>query len=141
MFDWLYLGMLPFVHWDGESGALAVEQVAGPAGLISIGDLAGTSPAQISLGATARLGLVGRALTGDLRYGCQVVATGIAGNLVGPVSTFPRPNIEASAAAGPLDWTAKAYFAADLPAGTVMQAGDVIGFSSHHVLAVTPVQA
>lgn len=139
--DWLYLGMLPFVHWDGESAAIAVQDVAGPAGRVSIADFVGTSPAHVSLGPTARLGLVGRGVTGDLRYGCQAAATGIAGNLLGPVSTFLRPNIEARAAAGPLDWIAKAYIAADLPAGRVMQAGDVIGFSSRHVLAVMPVQA
>ena len=139
--DWLYLGMLPFVHWDGESAAIAVQEVAGPWGRISLAQTAGESPANISLGASPRLGLAGRGLTGDLRYGCEAVATtALPGNLVGPITTFLRPNIEARDATGPLDWIAKAYLAADLPAGLVLRAGDVIGFSSRHILAVTPVQ-
>jgi hypothetical protein len=139
--DWLYLGMLPLVHWDGESAAIAVQNVTGPDGSVALSGFAGQSPANIAFGAARRLGLSGRGVTGDLRYGCQVGASALAGNLVGSVTTFLRPNIEGRSAAGSLDWTAKAYVAADLPAGTVMQAGDVIGFSSRHVVAVTPVQA
>ncbi len=139
--DWLYLGMVPLVHWDGESAAIAVQTVAGPEGSVTLAGFAGQTPANIAFGATGRLGVAGTGATGDLRYGCQAAALAIAGNRIGPVSSFLRPNIDGRSAAGSLDWIAKAYVAADLPPATVLQAGDVIGFSSRHVVAVTPAQA
>ncbi|WP_019956583.1 hypothetical protein [Yoonia vestfoldensis] len=140
-FEWLYLGMLPLVHWDGESAAVAVQHVRGPENSVSLADFAGQTPANIGFGATTRLGLSGRGVTGDLVYGCQAAPSPVPGNLIGPVTTFLRPNIEGHGATGSLDWIAKAYVAADLPAETLMQAGDVIGFSSRHIIAVNPVQA
>lgn len=90
----------------------------------------------MDLGTAARLGLAGAGVTGALRYGCRTEIAALPGNLLARTSAFLRPNIDARQAAGPVDWTAKAYFAGHLPQGVPLQAGDVIGFASTHVLAV-----
>jgi hypothetical protein len=142
VFDWLYIGMLPLVHWDGESAAIAVQTITAPDGTtVTLTEYAGQNPANIGFGGATRLGLAGRGTTGDLVYGFQADRTALAGNLVTGAGSFLRANIDARSAAGSLDWIAKAYVAAVLPAGALMRAGDVIGFSSRHLLAVTPVQA
>ncbi|WP_322893922.1 MULTISPECIES: hypothetical protein [unclassified Yoonia] len=138
-FDWFYLGMLPMVHWDGESAAIAFETLHHPVGPpVALADYAGRMPPDISLGTVSKLGLAGAGLTGALRFGCRV---DVSGNLVTGLASFLRPNIDARAAAGPVDWTAKAYIAAQFPGGMVMQPGDVIGFASAHRLAITADQA
>ena len=138
-FDWLYIGMLPFVHWDGETAAIAIEQVITPGGTaLAMAEHAGQNPANIRLGAARRLGLSGQGVTGLLRYGCMAEPSPVPDNRISAVSAFLRPNLDARQAAGSLDWIAKAYLAADLPAGFTLGAGDVIGFSSRHVLAVQP---
>ncbi|MBQ2262551.1 MAG: hypothetical protein II336_14420 [Loktanella sp.] len=136
--DWLYIGMLPLVHWDGETAALAFDDLIAPrGGRVRLADHAGQLPPDISLGSATRLGLSGSGLTGDLRYGCAVTVAPLAGNVIAGTSSFLRPNIAARDAAGTADWTAKAYVAAQLPAAGALQPGDVIGFASTHLLAVT----
>lgn len=139
--DWLYTGMLPLVHWDGETAAIALQTVATPDGdTVALAGYAGQSPANISFGAATRLGVAGRGVTGDIVYGLWADKTPVADNWIDGMTTFLRPNIDARQASGSLDWIAKAYVAADIPAGSVLRAGDVIGFASRHLLAVTLIQ-
>ena len=138
-FEWLYIGMLPMVHWDGESAAIAFQTLHSPEGaVVTLGDYAGQLPPDVSLGHATRLGLTGAGVTGTLRYGCRAEVAATPGNLLAQTTAFLRPNIDARQAAGSVDWTAKAYVAAQLPVGVSLQAGDVIGFSSTHMLAITP---
>ena len=130
-FDWLYIGMVPLVHWDGETAALAQRRVlAGDGTQVDLADYAGRVPPDIAFGAATRLGV-----TGTLRCGAEAQIAPVAGNRLVRCSAFLRPNIDARQAAGSADWIAKAYVAAHLPAGAVLQPGDLIGFSSVHRLA------
>lgn len=135
--EWLYAAMLPMVHWDGESASTVMDQVAAPnATPVTLADYAGLSPANITFAGARRLGLSGAARAADLSYGAEAAILPVSGNLITQFSAFLRPNLDARSASGSLDWTAKAYVAAEAPGGLTLTAGDVLAFRSRHVMAV-----
>lgn len=132
--EWLYIGMAPMVHWDGESGTTVVDTVAtGDAAPVILAGFDGQSPPNLiypgarSVGITANAGEIG------LRYGMMAGSLSEIGSLVNQIDSFLRPNLEATPAGGSLDWKAKAYVAGGAAGGLTFRAGDVLGFFSRHV--------
>lgn len=130
--EWLYLAMLPFVHWDGESGALIFDQIAFADGTaVALADFAGQIPPNIDCGALRRAGLRGAALGGQLRY-----ALAVDRGTLPAQGGFLRPNLDGRQAAGSLDWMAKLYATGhDAGVGLHLAAGAVMRWSSRHHLA------
>ncbi|MCG3267008.1 hypothetical protein [Yoonia sp. I 8.24] len=133
-FAWAYVGMAPFVHWDGESQNLVFEQVL-PAGTTAI-DLHvydGVNPANIDIAGVSRIGITGEFGLNSVSYGIEAGSTAVTGNVLNGFDTILRPNLDASTASGGLDWMAKTYVnAGSFSFGT----GDALGFYSRHVLRV-----
>lgn len=135
--DWLYAGMLPMVHWDGETATTVIDAVAQSGGAnVMLGDYSGVSPPNIPFADVTRLGLSGSILGATIRYGHQAGALGIIGNEVNDFTAFLRPNLDARTANGSLDWVAKAYVATDTGDGLSLAADCVVGFYNQHVIAV-----
>ncbi|SFR44616.1 hypothetical protein SAMN04488005_2051 [Yoonia tamlensis] len=134
-FAWLYAGMAPIVHWDGESKSLVFEQVH-PAGEtpVNLNDFSGVNPANIDFADVSRVGISGNFGANSITYGVEAGAMAVAGNVLNSFDTILRPNLDAGTASGGLDWMAKAY----VNAGAFsFGAGDVLGFFNRHVLRVT----
>jgi len=135
--EWLYAGMLPMVHWDGETATTVIDTVAQSGGAsVELGNYAGVNPPNIPFADVARLGLSGAILGATLRYGHQAGALGLIGNEVMDFTSFLRPNLDARTATGNLDWVAKAYVAADLDGGLSVFEDTVIGFYNRHVISM-----
>ena len=135
--EWLYVGMLPLVHWDGETGTTVVAQVhSADATEVVLADYAGGTPANIDFPATCRVGLSGAAHGNSLSYGLDAGPLPLAGNLLSDTDAFLRPNLEARSASGNLDWTAKVYVAAAPFIDPVFEDGDILAFFSRHVLRI-----
>jgi hypothetical protein len=135
--EWFYAGMLPMVHWDGESATTVIETVAQTGGgPVNLADYSGVAPPNVDFAAVFRLGLSGTARGAAIKYGHEAGALALAGNSLAGFSAFLRPNLDARTASGGLDWAAKAYVAADLQGGLSIAANDIVGFYSRHVIAV-----
>lgn len=135
--EWFYPGMVPMVHWDGESGSTVIETVtASGATDVVLSSHSGTTPPNVEFPAADRLGLTGTALDQPLRYGHEAGAVAAPGNVLGDVSAFLRPNLDGATASGSLDWPAKAYVQADLGGGLSFGSGDTLRFFSRHVMAL-----
>lgn len=131
---WFYAGMLPMVHWDGESGTTVFEAVTGRQGTVTFADYAGQTPPNHDLGSGGRVGLTAQIGTTTLSYGLSVTV----GRNGAPVklASFLRPNLEGRNASGSLDWPAKAYVSPEVTGGWSLVAGDVIMIGSRHVMSV-----
>jgi len=135
--EWLYVGMLPMVRWDGESASTVINTVAAPEGApVTLADYAGTNPANVAFDGMRRLGLSGTARDAILTYGHEAGVSAAAGNVLGPLDAFLRPNLDARSESGSLDWSAKAYVEADIGAGLSLGSGDALAFFSRHVMSV-----
>jgi hypothetical protein len=131
-FSWAYVGMAPFVHWDGESTCLVFAEVLpGAETPINLTDYAGINPANIDVAGVSRLGLNGNFGTTPIAYGVEAGTTAVVGNVLNGFDTILRPNLDASTASGGLDWMAKAYVNAG---AFTFEAGDALGFYNRHVL-------
>ena len=131
--EWFYAGMMPMVHWDGESQSTVVDTVSQPDGAsVSLGTYSGVNPANVGFPGAASLGLTGTVLGKTLTYGCRAAATIVPGNRVDQFAAFLRPNLDARTASGALDWGAKAYITAELSGAQTCVAGDEIAFSNLH---------
>ncbi|MBE0412429.1 hypothetical protein [Yoonia sp.] len=132
--DWLYIGMVPMVRWDGKSGTTVFDTVAvGDAPAVILADFAGQTPPNIMHPAARSVGMSASLDDIVLRYGLSAGALPITDNLVNRIDTFLRPNLEATTEGGSLDWKAKAYVTGGAPGGLTFGAGDVLGFFSRHV--------
>lgn len=137
-FEWLYAGMLPMVHWDGESATTVIQTVAQAGGNpVVLADYAGLNPPNVNFAGVTRLGLSGTIGDAVIGYGHEAGALALQGNSLADFSAFLRPNLDARTASGSLDWAAKAYVAADLQGGLSIAANDIVGFYSRHVIKVT----
>lgn len=136
--EWLYAGMLPMVHWDGESASTVIDTVAAvDAADVSLSGYAGATPPNVDFPSADRLGLTGTVLGQTLSYGHEAGAVTAPNNVLGAVSAFLRPNLDGSTASGSLDWSAKAYVQAETGAGLTFGTGDSLRFFSRHVMAVS----
>lgn len=134
-FEWLYTGMLPMVHWDGESRSLVTDTVSVPASTpIALSEFAGTNPDNLNFAGVRRMGLTGDIAGGTFLYGIEAGALPDLGNIVNQFDTFLRPNLDASSASGSLDWKAKAYVTASTDGDLTLGTGDVLSFYNRHVL-------
>ncbi|MDB4112274.1 hypothetical protein N9571_06980, partial [Yoonia sp.] len=137
-FEWFYAGMLPMVHWDGESATTVIQTVAQAGGdPVVLADYAGVNPPNVNFAGVTRLGLSGSIGDVAIRYGHEAGALALQGNSLVDFAAFLRPNLDARTASGSLDWAAKAYVAADLQGGLSLAENDILGFYSRHVIAVT----
>lgn len=137
-FEWFYAGMLPMVHWDGESATTVFQTVAQAGGdPVVLADYAGRNPPNVNFAGATRLGLSGSIGDAAIRYGHEAGALALQGNSLVDFAAFLRPNLDARTASGSLDWAAKAYVAADLQGGLSIAENDILGFYSRHVIAVT----
>jgi hypothetical protein len=132
--EWFYAGMLPMVHWDGESGMQVFHTVKSADTAVALAVHAGQNPPNIDLGSDGRIGLTAQVGTTELRYG--LAASVDTGGLTEAVGAFLRPNIDARAASGSLDWTAKAYVEPTMAGGWSFGATDAITLVNRHVLSV-----
>lgn len=130
---WFYAGMLPMVHWDGETGAVAVDDVVGRGVAVRLADYAGQMPPNLGLGDGGRIGLTAQIGETQLRYGLAVTAD--TGGLTTGLTAFLRPNIDARHASGTLDWPAKAYVSPAAEGGWSFGNGDTLRMSSRHVIS------
>jgi len=134
--EWLYAGMLPMVHWDGETGSQVFDTVKGVAGAeVMLADYAGQTPPNVPLGDGGRIGLAGQIDMTALRYGLEVKLVGGSAQAPDGLEGFLRPNLDGRVASGTLDWMAKAYVAADKSGGLQISNGEKIGFVSRHVIS------
>lgn len=133
---WFYAGMLPMVHWDGESATTVVATLDAHDATVTLADHAGVNPPNIDFAGASRLGLTGSVMGRDLFYGHEAGAVPGAGNVLDQFNAFLRPNLNARTASGGLDWAAKAYVQADNGAGLSFGSGDVIRFFNRHVMMV-----
>lgn len=137
--EWLYAGMLPMVHWDGESRTTVVDTVRAPdVAPVDLATFAGVNPANSDFGSVARLGLAGKVDGVAFVYGHEVGATPLSGNIINGFDAFLRPNLEARNASGSLDWPAKAYVQAQDGGAMTFDAGEAIGFFGRHSIAMSP---
>ena len=135
--EWFYAGMLPMVRWDGEQKANVVDRVWAPTGgPVVLDDFSGVSPPNVGFPGVSRPGLSGTALMTPFLYGHEAGALPIAGNQIGALEAFLRPNLDARIAGGNLDWGAKAYVALVSPEAVSFGDGDVVGFFNRHVISV-----
>lgn len=135
VFEWFYAGMLPMVHWDGESRSVVFDSVsAAQAAPVLLSDYAGTNPANIDFPDAQRIGLSANLDYGLLTYGHEAGASPGANNAVSEFDAFLRPNLNASTATGGLDWQAKAYITGDAPGGLRFGNGDALRFFSRHLM-------
>ncbi|WP_375256143.1 hypothetical protein, partial [Yoonia sp.] len=131
--EWFYAGMLPMVHWDGESQSTVVDTVSHPDGSpVSLATYAGVNPPNVVFPGVSSLGLTGAVLDETLSYGCRAAATIVPGNRVDQFAAFLRPNLDARTASGGLDWGGKAYVTAALSGNQTCVAGDLLAFSNLH---------
>ncbi len=133
---WFYAGMLPMVHWDGESASTVVATLDAPEAMVTLADYAGVNPPNINFSGANRLGVTGSVLGQDLHYGHEAGAVPDAANVLDQFNAFLRPNLNARTASGGLDWAAKAYVQADIGAGLSFGSGDVIRFFNRHVMVM-----
>ena len=134
-FEWFYAGMLPMVHWDGESRNEVFDGVSAPlTAPVLLSDYAGVNPLNVDFPDAQRLGLATSLQQGALVYGHEAGALPGAGNVVSEFDAFLRPNLNASTASGGLDWQAKAYIAGAAPGGMTFGNGDTLQFFSRHVM-------
>ena len=137
--EWFYAGMLPLVHWDAESGTTVFDQLDAPETTqVNFTDYTGTNPPNIPFDGQTRLGASGSVLGQPIRYGFAAGSIATTGNALAAFSSFLRPNLDGRTASGSLDWTAKAYVAANLDGGVALQSGDALAFFNRHVIAVGP---
>ncbi len=136
-FEWFYAGMLPMVAWDGESRS-AVAQTVAVAGSVpvALSDYEGINPPNIDFAGADRIGMTADVDGGTLRYGHEAGALAVPGNIVSQFDAFLRPNLNATASGGGLDWQAKAYITGDAGGGLTIGTGDNLGFFSRHVMRV-----
>jgi hypothetical protein len=132
--EWFYPGMLPMVHWDGESGSTVATKVVGRDAVEVLADYAGQTPTNRDLGRDGRIGFAAQIGTTDLRYGLAVSVD--TGGLTNGADCFLLANTDGRTASGSLDWTAKAYVKAVAPGGWSFAEGDAIAFGSRHVMSV-----
>ncbi len=130
--EWFYPGMLPMVHWDGESQTEVVQSLRTTDQTVALSDYAGVNPPNVDLADSTRLGLVSALGTTALTYGMAVALESFG---AAQVASFLRPNLDARQATGSLDWPAKAYVSIDVTNGFDLEAGDVLRFSSCHVMS------
>ncbi|SFS01578.1 hypothetical protein [Yoonia litorea] len=130
---WFYAGMLPFVHWDGESETEVVQRLQAPRESVTLSDYSGGVPANVTFAPASRLGLAAQIGVTELRYGleAELSSNGVAQDL----TAFLRPNLEGRTANGNLDWPCKAYIAADVANGFGISAGDNLRITSRHVMS------
>jgi hypothetical protein len=137
MVEWFYVGMLPMVHWDGESRSTVIDTVSPAQGdPVQLADASGVNPPNVDFAETAAIGLEGSVLGHTLRYGHDAGVLVVQNNKVANFSAFLRPNLDAGTASGGLDWLAKAYVLAELEGAQELTAGDAVGFYSRHRLSV-----
>ncbi|KJZ20672.1 hypothetical protein [Loktanella sp. S4079] len=131
-FAWVYTGMVPLVHWDGETKTKVFDTVE-PAqnAMLDLDDYDGVNPPNIVYDDVERIGLSGKIFGNDLSYGHEIGKLAAGDELFGACDAILRPNINASSASGSTDWMAKLY-ASSGP--FQMVAGDTLGFYSRHVM-------
>lgn len=135
--EWLYLGMAPFVRWDGESRSTVMDRIAvGDAAPVVLASFEGQSPSNLDYPGGYQMGITGEISGAALRYGVAVTLPSAPGNVVSQIDTFLRPNLDASTASGGLDWKAKAYVAGGADGGLSLGAGETIAFASSHVFGI-----
>jgi len=135
--EWFYAGMLPLVHWDGESRSTVFDDFSALDAIdVSFSAFTGTNPPNVPFDGQTRLGASGHVMGAPIRYGIEAGAVAIAGNILAPFDAFLRPNIDGRSASGSLDWIAKAYIGADLEGGVSLQSGDTLAFYNRHVIGV-----
>lgn len=136
-FEWLYAGMVPMVHWDGESRTDVVDliEVAGSTPVV-LADYAGISPPNLDFEGAQRIGIEANVDGDRLVYGHEAGALPVVNNTVNQFDTFLRPNLDATTEGGGLDWKAKAYVTGGADGGLAFGAGDALGFFSRHVLRI-----
>jgi hypothetical protein len=132
--EWFYPGMLPMVHWDGESASKVVTQVVGRNAVEVLAGYAGQTLANLDLGRDGRIGFAAEIGTTALRYGLAVSVD--TGGLTTGADCFLLANTDGGTASGTFDWTAKAYVKAAAAGGWSFAVGDTIAFSSRHVMSV-----
>lgn len=135
--EWFYAGMLPFVHWEGETAAIVVETLTSENNTeVTLAGYAGQTADQIDFPLTRRLGLAGATHETNFLYGCEAGAVPIVGNSLGQFDAFALPNIDGRIASGTQDWTAKAYISVRPQTGMTFTSGDKACFFNRHVLSI-----
>ncbi len=134
-FEWLYAGMVPMVGWDGESRSSVVTTFELPGTApVTLADYEGVNPPNLNFADAQRIGITAPLDTGTLIYGHEAGPLAISGNVVNQFDTFLRPNLNATASGGSLDWQAKAYVTGNANGGLTLGGGESLGFFSRHVL-------
>ncbi|WP_342076460.1 hypothetical protein [Yoonia sp. SS1-5] len=136
-FDWCYLGMAPFVPWDGESRSLVADSLQPAQGAtVTLADYESVSNASIDFDDVSRIGITATVGDASLRYGHEAGLLAGPNNRVNQLDTFLRPNLNATAAGSGLDWLAKAYIVGSADGGLTLTSGDALRFFSRHVLTI-----
>ena len=132
--EWFYAGMLPMVHWDGESASTVVEAVTGGSGKFNLADYSGQIPPNFDLAGEGRIGLTATVGTSSMLYGLSVTTE--TGGLTSGLSGFLRANIDGRLASGSLDWPAKAYVSPSAAGPWSFAGVDALSMTSRHVMSV-----
>lgn len=132
--QWLYVGMVPLVRWDGETATPVFDTINLATGTaIALADYSGAIPANLSFNGVRRFALGGVIGARQINYGHEAGVSGISQNSLNQFDTILRPNLDAAIDGGGLDWMAKGYVSAgEFQFG----AGDALGFFNRHVLRV-----
>jgi hypothetical protein len=135
--EWFYVGMLPFVRWEGETATTVVDTLTSEGEtVVTLADYAGQTDAQVDFPQNRHLGLTGATAQIDFIYGHEAGALPIANNKLGQFDAFVLPNVDARTAGGSQDWPAKAYICASPQTGLTLESGDIAHFFNRHVISV-----
>ncbi|MEJ8561253.1 hypothetical protein QTO30_08475 [Yoonia sp. GPGPB17] len=135
--EWFYVGMLPFVRWEGETGSTVVDTLTSEDGtVVTLADYTGQADDQVDFPMAQRLGLTARTPLVDFVYGHEAGALPVDGNLLDQFDAFVLPNVDGRTASGSTDWPAKAYICVSPQGGLTLQSGDAAHFYNRHVLSV-----
>ena len=130
--EWLYVGLAPVVHWDGESASQVAQTVhLADSSIVDFDDYVGVTPSAVTLTHAGRLGYQINHDGDTVLYGMEADCR--LPDLQNYVATTARvlPNIDGRTAAGSLDWTAKSYLQVAAP--PMLEIGDRLAFQSRHV--------